>query len=79
MVIDRPPACKIAEVRTGNYSLIWSGLSANLHNARKYLFGFELSALYCAMKEGLVCRPVEIWAPFEATAGFNISTPHPLA
>ena len=30
MVIDRPPACKIAEVRTGNYSLIWSGLIANL-------------------------------------------------
>ena len=23
---NRPPACKITKVRTGNYSLIWSGL-----------------------------------------------------
>ena len=28
MVIDRPPTCKLQEARTGNYVLIWSGLTS---------------------------------------------------
>ena len=44
-------------------------------NSRK----FALTALYGAVREGLVCSPVQVWAPFVPTAGFHISTPHPLS
>ena len=40
-----PPACKIQEARTGNYVLIWSGLS--YHYLRVQIFSKNL-IVHCA-------------------------------
>ena len=42
------------------------------------LLKFSFTAIYGVVQGGLVCSPVQVWAPFVPTAGFHISTPHPL-
>ena len=53
-------------------SASWRKIPANFRK-------FALMALFGAVREGWVCSPVQVWTPFVPTAGFHISTPHPLS
>ena len=47
-------------------------------NAREYSRIFHDGTIRSDGK-GLVCSPVQVWTPFEQTAGYHISTPHPVS
>ena len=70
IIIDRPPACKLKEARTGNYVLIWSGLISDL------IAKGQLRRHFALMCSHVPLSPFLSFIKWTAGGEVCISTPH---